>query len=221
MKNIFKISLLLIIAPFIVKAQEDTTGGKIGLYGAVGVNIMANTPASSAPYYKVGGRGYTSYMPAVFFGMSVPTDPVLKRLLFRVEVSAGFSKYTSTYMNKAYPYVEARASFNRMDLSLMPQVIYNFYNGDNFKFYGGFGVDVFKSFYSNVYYGADDPSQPFDAHNDYTFRTFDTRFLFKAGIQVHQHFELFYNYLTSSGTTNLGYFQLNNIDTQVGIIYLF
>jgi hypothetical protein len=168
-----------------------------------------------------GGSSYISHLPAFTFGISVPMDASTGKLLFRGELSLFFSKYNSLYKNETYPYVDARASFNELGISLTPQIIYNFYNADNFKFYGGIGLAVTNSFYSNVYYGSQDPNSSFIGNNDYNFIKFDTRVLLKGGIQLHKNWEVYFNYLTSGQTTDRGYFQLNKTNEQVGINYIF
>jgi len=201
-------------------AAQDNTPDKIFFYGAAALNITTNTPGSTAPYAQNGGKAYTSYMPAFSFGFSAPTDPNSGKVCFRGELSVSFSKYNSQYKNQAYPYVNTRASFNEMSIGFTPQIIYNFYNAQNFKVYAGAGLNISKPSYSKVYYGPQDPGAYFPLNNTYDFVDFDTRVLLKGGIQVHKHFEVFFNYLTNAETTNRGYFQLNKNTEQVGVNYI-
>lgn len=221
MKHLYKALILLFFIPLFANAQDNTDPDKIYFYGAAAVNITTNTPGSSSPYVVGGGKSYTSYMPAFSFGFSAPTDPNTGKVCFRAELSAGFSKYSSLYTNRVTPYVNARASFNEMSIGLTPQIIYNFYNAPNFKIYGGIGLNISKSIYTNVYYGPQDPGVTFQVNNEYDFVDFDTRVLLKGGIQLQKHIEVFFNYLTNAETTNRGYFQLNKDTEQVGVNYIF
>lgn len=221
MKSFYKIGIFLLFVPFLTLAQNGTSYDKYNLYAGVAANITNTTPSSSSPFYTAGGRPYTSYLPALSFGISVPADPNSGKLVLRGELSFSLAKYNSLYQNKVYPYVSAKASYNEFGISFTPQIIFNFYNADNFKFYGGIGIALINSSYSNIYYGAQDPNTPFLGDNNYNFIKFDTRGLLKAGIQLHKNWEVYFNYLTSGETTNRGYFQLNKTNEQLGINYIF
>ena len=203
------------------RSNDSRSRYKIYFYGATAVNITSNTPGATSPYIKNGGKSYTSYMPAFSFGFSAPANPEVGAHLFRGELSVAFSKYVSRYTNGAYPYIPVRASFSAMSIGITPQVIYNFYNAQNFKVYAGVGFNISKSTYTNVFYGPEDPGAYFPVTNEYFFDDFDTRILLKTGVQVNKHFEAFFNYLTSAPTTKLGYFQLSNSISQLGMNYIF
>lgn len=220
MKHLYKLLLSLLFFPVFAAAQDSTTPDKIFFYGSAAVNITTNTPGSTSPYVSGGGKAYTSYMPGFSFGFSAPSDPNIGNVCFRAELSVSFSKYNSQYKTTVYPYVDARASFNEMSIGITPQIIYNFYNSANFKIYAGAGLNVSRPTYSKIYYGPQTPGAYFPFINTYDFVDFDTRVLLKGGIQVHRHFEIFFNYLTNAETTNRGYFQLNKNTEQVGVNYI-
>ncbi|MDB4921618.1 outer membrane beta-barrel protein [Mucilaginibacter sp.] len=221
MKHFYKLGIFLFFIPFFTSGQTNTDYDKHNFYLGAALNATTTSSSSASPFYGSGGRPYTSYLPALSFGISVPADPNTGKLVFRGELLVSLAKYSSLYQNKVYPYIGVRASYNELGISFTPQVIYNFYNADNFKFYGGIGIALANSFYSNVNYGSQDPNTPFLGDNNYDFVQFDTRGLLKAGIQLHKKWEVYFNYLTSGGTTNRGYFQLNKTNKQVGINYIF
>jgi hypothetical protein len=221
MKYCCKILVSLFFIPFFSTAQNNQDYNKYNFYTGLAINITNTTPGTASPFYASGGRAYTSYLPALSFGISVPADANTGNLVFRGEASISFSKYNSSYQNKVSPYVGVKSSYNELGISITPQIIYNFYNDDNFKLYGGIGLALINTSYSNVFYGAQDPNATFTPSNDYDFVKFDTRALFKAGTQFHKKWEIYFNYLTSGQTTNRGYFQLNKTNEQIGINYIF
>ena len=199
----------------------DNVKAEFGFYAGAAINMVTNTPESTSVYYKNGGRAHSSYLPMLLFGINLPTSRNSSKVVIRGEFSVAFTKYTSSYINGAYPYAMVRASFNETDISFTPHVIYNFYSTENLKFYGGAGLCVEKPFYSNALYGLVDPNINPPLINSYYFADFDTRILLKGGIQVHKHLEVFFNYLTNALTTNGGYFQLNKNTNQLGVNYIF
>ncbi len=221
MKYTTGICLLLFLAPFTGIAQQDNGKKSFRFFAAVGINAETNETSNSSPYYISGGRTQTSNLPVFSGGINIYTDPDYQRVMLRFEISAALAKYKDNYNNGSEPQIPVRASFNATDLAFNPEVLYNFYNAENLKIYGGAGLSIAYSAYNNVYYGPQNPNDYFPVKNDYDFISFDTRAMLKAGVQIHQHFEAFFNYLTNAETTNRGYFQLNKKNNHIGVLYLF
>jgi len=102
---------------------------------------------------------------------------------------------TGSY-NTYYYHVEA-VSFNIVTISVVPQVIYNIYNGSNFKLFGGVGLGLNDYIYAK---GAYNP------------QSFDSSGMLQAGVQLHNRLELFVHYLQNGR---------GSADTQFGLKYLF
>jgi hypothetical protein len=143
--------------------------------------------------------------------------------LFRAEVSVAQSKYKNIYANKTYPYVDFKTSFDELSFSFSPQILYNFYNAENFKIFAGLGatLSIFK--YSNSYYGPSVPNPAYNAEltNLFDFNKFDDMFLVKAGVQVGKRWIIYGSYYSNTATTRGGYFQLSSSSKQIGLNYLF
>jgi hypothetical protein len=191
---------------------------------AAGANVdNIKTPVTS-PYYNAGGRSATSVRPALSLGVNFFANPSTRQLQFRLEAGVAQSQYNSLYNSKVFPYIPFRASFDELTFNLSPQIIFNFYNTENLKIYGGVGV-YFKFYkYSNAYLGSQ--SQPnsaadIEANNPFFFGTFDNGPLFKVGLQFNQHWGIYGQYLSSSGITKNGYYALTSVAKQVGINYFF
>src|SRR6202012_2244642 len=79
----------------------------------------------------------SSVFPVVSGGVTLFPDMITRKLMFRFELMLGDGQF------------EYGNSFNAVTVSVSPQVIYNFYNGQNFKVFGGIGATVDKYFYSD------------------------------------------------------------------------
>jgi len=221
MKYLYSLIAALAFVPVLCFGQQVDNAYKPGFYVTGGLNFETNSPGTGSNYYGTGGRAYTSNLPALALGINIPTDPETGKLDFRIEVGAVFSKYDWRYNNQVTPRVPARTSFNTTAFYLAPQMVYNFYNAENFKVFGGIGLVVTKSSYGNVYYGAQNPGTDFTETADFNFVNFDSRVLLKAGIMVQKRVEVSLTYFTNAVTTNGGFFKMNKTNNIVGISYFF
>ena len=194
------------------------------LFAGVALSITNFNAAAGSPFYNAGGRSNSSSMAAASFGINVFANPNTRRLQFRVEAGIAQGSFKSLYVSKVYPYIPFRASFDENVFSITPQVIYNFYNDDKFKVYGGLGVAVNYFKYSNPYLGSQ--SQPnsatdIEANEPYSFNTSDEAIVIKAGLQFGKHLGVFAQYLSSVHVTRNDYWLLTSVSEQTGINYYF
>ncbi|WP_426670766.1 hypothetical protein ACPPVU_05945 [Mucilaginibacter sp. McL0603] len=211
----------------ISKADKKKLGGNapaFNLFLSAAVNITNFSTVTGSSFYNAGGRSNTSYLPAASFGINIFANPNTRRLQFRVEVGVAQGQFNSLYKLQVSPYIPFKASFNETAFSIAPQVIYNFYNGDNLKVYGGLGVSINYFKYSKPYLGSQ--SQPnsaadIETNEPYLFIASDDAFMFKAGVQFAKNWGIFAQYLTSVNITKNSYYQLSSTCEQVGINYFF
>ena len=204
--------------------KKHYTGKSYNFFVGAGVNINNTSPSADAPYYGSGGRAATSYRPAVFLGVNLFGNPATRRLQFRVELSAAQSQYKSLYTSDYSPYLPTEASYDELALSVTPMIIFNFYNADNLKIFGGAGISFSHYSFSNSYLGTQnhDGSESDIAANDpYYFNTFDNTFVLRAGVQVGKHLIIFGDYQSGVSSTKGGYFELSSTCEHVGLNYLF
>jgi hypothetical protein len=197
---------------------------KLSLIIGAGLNINAMSTANTSPYYNAGGRSYTSTLPEVLFGANLFANPNTGKLVFRLELALGESQYRSSYQNKVEPYVGIRSDFDQLGMRVLPQILYNFYNGDNFKLYAGAGMALCFFKYVNVYYGPQDTGQSPNGLilNSYDFNGFDDTFMLKIGARIGKRWDVFASYLGSTYTTNnQDYFSLTSNCKQIGLTYSF
>lgn len=204
--------------------KKHYSGSSVNLFLGVAANINATSPSISGAYYAAGGRSNTSIAPAPFFGMNIFANPATKKFQIRFEFSVAPSSYKFLYTDKVSPYLPTEVSYNELALTGSPQIIYNFYNTDNFKVFAGAGLVFSKFSFTNSYFGTqshDGSESDLATTNPFFFSNWDNSFVLKAGVQFTKNFEVFANYQTSTNTTNGGYFQLVSTTAQVGLIYLF
>lgn len=195
---------------------------KLVFYAGVTANISSTSSSSGSPYEDAGGTSSSSVLPGVSFGLSIIPSPISDKVELRAEVAVVPAKFNSTYQLKVSPYVPAQASYDQLALSFMPEIIFNAYNGRNFKFYFGGGLALTHYSFSNAYFGnpksGNSPSFP---QEPFFFTTNDDSFVLKAGFRIHRNIEIFYNYFTSVQTSHSGYFKFGYVNSQIGISYLF
>jgi Outer membrane protein beta-barrel domain len=204
--------------------KNNKVNSGIKFFANAGVNITNISPGISSPYADAGGKSSTSYGPTAGFGIAVLANPNTGKLQLHAEVTVSSASYNSLYENKVSPYIGVKASFNALIIALAPEVVYNFYNTDSFKFYGGVGFAIGYNNCSNAVFGPQNPADSFygtETNNLYYFRKVETSFVLKAGVQFSRKWGVFVDYISSSPLTNGGYFQLAVTQERVGINYLF
>jgi hypothetical protein len=205
------------------KKSEKSNSG-IGFFVSAGSNISTISPGSSSGYFAAGGKSSTSFGAMAGFGIALLPNPNTGKLQILAEATVSNATYKSLYQNKVSPYIPVKASFNQLSVLVTPEIIYNFYNAENFKFFAGAGIILGYDSYSNLVFGAQNTNDNFygtNTNNLYSFRTVEASFLIKTGVQFSKKWKIFINYLIPDNLQKGGYFQLNSTREQIGINYLF
>ncbi|GAC1306904.1 MAG: hypothetical protein NVSMB24_17900 [Mucilaginibacter sp.] len=203
--------------------KKNSEQSKFNFFINAAVNISNTTSGAGSSYTLGGGIPYTSYKPAASLGINFVPNSYLGKVEFRFGISVAQTEFNPMYQLKVSPYVPVRATFDQVGFSAIPEIICNFYNAENFKFYGGVGFLITHFSYSNAHFGSQNPAVSdgnIGSTEPYLFNTMDDSFKFQAGIQFRKKFEIFANYATSTATTKGGYWQLNTSNSQIGILYL-
>jgi hypothetical protein len=149
-----------------------------------GLNFTGYEPGGFHQY-NIDRTYYSSVQPLVSAGITLFPGPNTRRLMFRFEVVLSDGTY------KAFlPYKIFEASF-------VPQVLYNLYNGENFKFFAGAGISGDTFSYSDPQYATIKRASAFHV---------------KAGFQAGQNVAFQIQYISSS---------TGAISTQFGVNYIF
>jgi hypothetical protein len=198
--------------------------GKLNFYVGAGLNITGTSSNSGSPYEQDGGKSGTSIGPSISLGLNVTPNPNSDRVEFRADLSFAESQFNSLYKLNVNPYIDFRASFNQLCIAFSPQVIFNFYNGENLKIYVGVGANITHFVFTKTFFGSQNPNLSDNGiaeADPYNFYVDDTSGLFKAGAKFGKKFEIFADYFTSTVLTHGGYFQFNTNIKQAGLIYFF
>jgi hypothetical protein len=204
-------------------AKSNKLKGPIfNVFVGAGVNIENLTTAAGSFYEAGGGKSYTSTGAMVSGGVNFFLNPVVRRFQLRIEVGLGKSQFRSLYNLKVYPYIPFKASFDELSFNVAPQVLYNFYNAENFKVYASVGFLMRYYKFSNAYFGSQ--SQPNSAtdiekNDPYWFLSAQNSVMFKVGVQIHKNWGLFAQYLVSQPITQDTYWSLSSKCEQVGVNY--
>jgi len=205
-------------------AKKYADHSAINFFVGAALNASSTTSPSMSSYTEAGGKSCTSLLPALSLGINIVPNPNTGKLQIRAELSLTENQFSSSYVLKVSPYVGVKSSFNQFGIAFTPQLIYNFYNSENFKVFGGAGVVISYYKFSNAAFVSQNPntSITYIADNDpYVFNNLNTGFLLKAGVQLNKRVEIFANYYGSTAITQGGYFSLSNSNKQIGILYFF
>lgn len=136
------------------KDDESTTGKKQGtfLFASAGLNISTMSSNFAFDDFKSndGSSTPTSFFPRIAIGANVLANPNTGKLVFRAQLAYTANKYKGT---KAYSDGGTRTfPLTQNNISIIPQILYNFYNTDSFKLYGAAGTSFNISNYSGNKY---------------------------------------------------------------------
>ncbi|HTE02094.1 MAG TPA: hypothetical protein VK668_22555 [Mucilaginibacter sp.] len=201
-------------------ATENSKHTKPNFFAGVALQVTHTVPTSALG--EAGAQPYTSYLPAVSFGIDFPLTANSGRLILRLELSVAQSKYSSNYDNKFSPKVNVTYSYNALAFAGSPQLIYNFYYSDNFKFFGGLGVNLTGYSHSNVKYKDKDGNNVQTGADPYhSFASESIPFLIKAGVKINKKYGIYASYLSNSPVSDDYVFRLNFSSIQFGVNYFF
>jgi hypothetical protein len=201
-------------------AKEDNVITANYFYAGIGVNITSFT--TDGEYKKAGGKPYTSIMPMLLAGVNVYANPNTQNLAFRFELGIGANRYESNYKNQVLPYNDVVFHFTQLSASLTPQVLYNFYNQPNFKFYGAIGMQVSYNQYVDKAFQNKDGT----AFSSFSGAVFDFNKVFanplvKAGFTINKKINIYASYIPVTNVNVDPYFLISYTTVQAGINYLF
>lgn len=140
-----------------------------------------------------GATSNTSISPIVALGFDLFVNPNVKHILVRLELSYETASYETTTNSPFY----AQHTFDQHTGTLTPNVIYNLYNTDRFKFYLGAAVSFNFSHYGYSIYRfalGSDPNLTDEYKNYPEMANAWVSFTGKAGVVFNNRVELFIGY---------------------------
>lgn len=171
----------------------------------IGVNVSTTTTKDIFPQHT----SSTSFFPRVSVGLNVLGNPNVGRFVFRVEAAFTGNKIrgANNFNDPASSINNATLAIDQYTVSIIPQVIYNFYNTDMFKFYGGVGAAFSISKYDN--------NTNLGVTDGWTY------FPLKLGIVINKKFDISIAYSSSVGITNTNSYEIAISSLQAGVNYNF
>jgi hypothetical protein len=178
-----------------------------------GNNILANSTAVTK----------TSYLPSVSAGIDFFANPAIGRLLYRADLSLMMSKSEINAVSGNQAMAAVTQQFDQVILAFTPQVIYNFYNADNFKAFIGAGLALNISAYRNNlfkrYNSFRDETEVLE--NETKLESFYFSIPLSAGIVLHKKVQLTVSYSPPATISNYIDYTIAVQRSHIGIAYLF
>ena len=210
----------------IINKINQTTGNKRasirsskpGNAFVIGAGLNITAFKAEGRYQLNGGTDYTSVLPKVSISFDEFVNPITRKLVFSGEVSLQGLNYRSAFDNRVVPYYNITYKFNDLVAGFTPQVIYNFYNSDSFKFYGDLGLLISYNFYSNKQYTSPQGSVVIDS-SPFFFITANAQFIAKAGFLFNNKIGVNVGYISGTEISNDSYYRLSTSSVQVTLEY--
>lgn len=190
-------------------------------YAGVGINGSSFSMAENNP--SINDKAASSVLPSVNIGYDVYLKNNIGKLIFRTELNffgvKGNIDRSYTVSNET-----EKLKFNQYVFSVNPQLIFNIYNGKDFKFFvdGGFAANLCtysnKQYTHNIYLGGKlatsyDIIFP-NARSSYFGLTT------KAGIVLNNRFEIYAGYCPSSAILSNEQYEISMASYRAGINFL-
>jgi len=163
----------------------------------------------------------TSSLPRLDVGIDIFTNRTIQKFKLRIDIAYTYINPTLTgkqYSTASGPFVETY-SFTQHTFTISPQVIWNAYNTDAFKFFVGAGIGFnFSSYPKNTYGLVGSYNQsiiPFKLQGDWF------NLPVQAGIVLNKRFEIFASYTADASFLIDSNISLSSMIFNGGIHYLF
>jgi hypothetical protein len=199
--------------------KEDAlvTGKKKGtfFFASAGLNIsqisssLSDFDGSSAAYF-----------PRLAVGINILANPNVGKLVLRAEVAYTSNKFKNTKVTNNGNETDTYA-FNQNTLSVIPQLLYNFYNTDSFKFYGDVGVSFNISRYGNNLSHIKTGNTDYAYKNQYSLSSTWTAFPIKIGAVLNKKLDINIAYIANATFSQAVGYAIQVKAVQIGINYTF
>jgi hypothetical protein len=188
----------------------------ISFYAGIGSSISSIKPPNDYTFYSTDDSYVYSYLPRISFGMNVYTNPEVGRLVFKAEIALSANTFKTYFNQYFYSAPKSYLTLNQYTVSLEPQVLYNIYNSDRFKFYLEAGVSLNFSKYSNNNLYSAGSTDPESNYIEVTNSWFSVPL--SAGVTLNNKIGLYVSYIIPSVFSGNGF---SYSSTQFGLTYTF
>ncbi len=198
------------------KQATHHTKSSISFYAGIGSGISSIKPPDNYNFYSANDSYVYSYLPRVSFGINAYANPEVGRLVFKGEIALSANAYKTYFNQYFYSNNKSYISLNQYTVSLDPQVLYNIYNSERFKFYLEAGVSLnFSKYNNNNLYsaGGTDPEPNFIELTNSWFTV-----PLSAGVTLNNKIGIYVSYIIPSVFSGNGF---TYSSTQFGLTYTF
>ncbi|MBC8053519.1 MAG: hypothetical protein H7Y13_10690 [Sphingobacteriaceae bacterium] len=189
-----------------VKRRVSTT-----LFAGLGIN-RGSTFFDG--YYKDRFAPSNSISPRISAGFDLYNNPFVKQLILRGEI--GFSYLKADMRKSTYPYY----TFNQYTASIIPQIIYNFYNTEKLRVYLGGGAGFnFSKYTNNKYSEGRNNLQVYD--NYFKLEPVWMSFPLQTGAFIRDKYEISVVYILPTAYTKYSNFSISTETLGLNVRYSF
>jgi hypothetical protein len=209
---------LINIADGINESKEKRKGTPIRLFvGAAASSISTKFDGKSD--FSTSGTSST-VAPKLSFGMDVFNNPNVQSFLLRAELSLASNSATFKAPKTQGTFTGTETyTFSQFTVALTPQMIFNIYNKENFKYFLGAGVSFNYSTYPTNKASTDNPSILL-FYNPYKLESFWTSFPVKTGFVINKKLEVSLAYSYYAPYTSYSDFNIESQFISLGVNYL-
>lgn len=185
-------------------------------FAGTGLNISKASYRGGHLLAESDAKSKTSYMPLITMGIDFFANPSIGKLIYRVELSLLMSKNEISNSTQIH-------SFDQLSVAATPQVIYNFYNSNRIKVFGGIGFSLNLSSYSNNETAVYNPfKMRMDVTKDFVdMQNFNFSYQGTVGVVLNKKIEISLGYIGPAAITNYAYYSVVMQRYKVGVNYLF
>jgi hypothetical protein len=199
-------------------AKQFTPKSRLGTrwYGGIGIT---NNNLSFIGVIQYANNSST--FPKIAAGFDLFLNKNTQKLFFRAELSLSGNAHSFSFGPDATGYSSSLSKVVQHNVTISPQVVYNLYNSDQFKFFFGAGISFNLSFY-NKYHFTDDVSGVTIVTNQFPILPAKRlSFPLKTGMILNNRIEVYVGYtLITSLIDNYQAFTGKVYEYQAGINYL-
>lgn len=122
--------------------KEKSSAPSIRFFAGAGLSLSKSRYSGEGDFIAAGAEGKTSTGLTLSTGVDVYFNPQVKKLIFRTELSYSAGKYSLSVSSPDPAISLIVHHFNQSVFTLNPQLIYNFYQGENLQVFAGFGLGI-------------------------------------------------------------------------------
>ena len=197
----------------------------IRYFAGGGLNISTGKYSGENRFTNENAKNKTSYLPYLTAGVDIFSNPAIRKLVFRAELSLWMSKSEISTTTPVASSSILKHSFDEYTASLTPQVIYHLYNADDFKVFFGIGAGLSFSNYKNNLYSVTNtvftPARETVEEDRIELKSFSLSFPVSAGVVLNKKVEISAAYAARSAISQYVDYSVNLERIRIGVKYLF